>query len=94
MISMETYYERYSHISLQIFEQLDDESLNNCREVSKSWKDYIDDNNMQWLCIINIPKFQIGDTYLHTGKSNFQFKISLDDTWIKESLSCVLSNPN
>ena len=71
MISMETYFERYSHISLQIFEQLDDESLNNCREVSKLWKDYIDDKNMQWLGIVNIPKIQIGDTYLHAGKSNF-----------------------
>ena len=71
MISLETYFDRYSHISLQIFEQLDDESLNNCREVSKLWKDYIDDKNMQWLGIVNIPKIQIGDTYLHIGKTNF-----------------------
>jgi len=43
---------RFPHIATQIFEQLDNKSLTNCREVSKSWQKFIDDNHLPH----NVPK--------------------------------------
>ena len=39
---------RFSHITEQIFENLDSKSLKNCREVSKSWQICIDNRNILW----------------------------------------------
>ena len=40
---MEELITRFAHIAEQIFQQLDDKSLTNCREVAKSWQKFIDD---------------------------------------------------
>ena len=42
------FYPRFSHISEQIFVHLDNESLKNCRKVSKTWQECIDDTNVFW----------------------------------------------
>ncbi len=39
---------RFSHITEQIFENMDSKSLKNCREVSKSWQICIDNRNILW----------------------------------------------
>ena len=45
---MEELIARFSHIAKQIFEQLDNKSLTNCREVAKSWKKFIDERNFKF----------------------------------------------
>ena len=69
------FYQRFPHITEKIFQKLDNKSLTNCREVSKSWKEYIDNKNLSWIRIVHIPKIlQNGEDYLHlaakTGQSD------------------------
>ena len=39
---------RFAHITEKSFNKLDLDSLKNCREVSRSWENYIDDQNILW----------------------------------------------
>ena len=48
---METLILGYDHIALQIFGELDDKSLGNCRLVCKSWKQCIDNVKSFWICL-------------------------------------------
>ena len=65
---MEIFNSRFSHISENIFEQLDNKSLSNCREVTKSWKRFIDNKNYSWIQIVDIPTtLKNGNTYLHVA---------------------------
>ena len=79
------FYPRFAHVTEQIFEQLDQKSLSNCKEVSKSWKEIIDHKNLPWIQIVNLPKIlQNGETYLHhaakTGQSEVFVKILEGET--------------
>ena len=59
------FIQRFDHIAEQIFMQFDKKSLVYCREVSKSWQEYIDDKNLPWIQIVNVPKIpKEGYTYL------------------------------
>ena len=59
---------RFPHIAEQIFCQLDNKSLTKCREVTKSWQKFIDDKNLPWIRIVNVPTVQKnGDSYLHVA---------------------------
>ena len=63
---MEELFARFPHISEKIFQQLDDKSLTNCREVSKSWQEFLDSKNMSWIRIVDFPtSLAFGNTYLH-----------------------------
>ena len=80
---MEDLMLRFPYIAKQIFEQLDAESLKNCREVAKSLQEYIDHNNLVWVRIVNIPrKLRIfKGTYLHLAAKKGQtvtFKMILE----------------
>ena len=60
---------RFPHIALRIFEQLDNKSLTNCREVSRSWQKFIDDNHLSWIRIVKIPSIpRINASYQKTYK--------------------------
>ena len=79
------FYPRFAHVTEQIFEQLDQKSLSNCKEVSKSWKEIIDHKNLPWIQIVNVPKIvENGETYLHhaakTGQSEMFVKILEGET--------------
>ena len=70
----------FSHITEEIFNQLDNKSLTISREVSKSWRKIIDNKNFSWNRIVKIPTIlQNGDAYLHiaarTGQSTAFEKI-------------------
>ena len=43
------FYGRFQHISEKIFEKLDIQSLQNCRRVSKSWQECIDNQEILWI---------------------------------------------
>ena len=45
------FYKGFQHISEYIFDILDIKSLQNCRRVSKSWQDCIDNQNILWIKI-------------------------------------------
>ena len=49
------FHPRFSHITEQILEQLDNKSLTNCREVAKYWQKVIDDRKLSWIRIVNFP---------------------------------------
>ena len=53
---MEILFSRFSHIADEVFVQLNHKSLKACREVSKSWQNYIDYKNICWINIVNVPK--------------------------------------
>ena len=42
------FHQGFQHITEQIFENMDDQSLKNCREVANSWQNCIDNQNILW----------------------------------------------
>ena len=70
---METFIERFPHIAEKVFEQLDDKTLTKCKEVSQIWKQFIDDRNLPWVRIVQIPTvLTFGKTYLHLAAETGQ----------------------
>mgnify|MGYP001318702270 FL=1 len=64
---------RFPHLLEQTFRKLNNKSLFKSREVSKSWKYFINERNYQWLCVVNIPKLlQKSNTYLHLAAETGQ----------------------
>ena len=49
---MEEVLLRFPHIGYQIFKQLNNPFLTNCREVSNSWKNFIDNEKLPWIRMI------------------------------------------
>ena len=47
---------RFPHLSVAIFDQLDDQSLSKCREVCKSWLEFLDQEKFIRTRIIRIIK--------------------------------------
>ena len=45
---MERIVKHFPHIAAQIFDLLDDESLSKCRQVKKSWKDFLESQMFFW----------------------------------------------
>ena len=41
------FYPGFPHIAEQIFQNMDKDCLKNCRLLSKSWLEYIDDQNLE-----------------------------------------------
>ena len=80
---METFIRRVPHIAVQVFLQLDSESLKTCREVTKHWQKFIDDKNLSWTRIVELPIRKGKSTYLRlafkTGKINV-LKTILEET--------------
>ena len=70
---MEDLFHVFPHIAEQIFQNLDNKSLTNCREVSQSWKQLIDDRKLPWTQIIQIPTvLKDGKSYLHLAAETGQ----------------------
>ena len=73
---MEDVIERFPHIAKQVFEQMDNKCLTNCREVSKSWMNFIDERSFSWIRILSFPKvLRNGDTYLYLAARTGQTDI-------------------
>ena len=66
----------FSHITEQIFEQLDKKTVTKCREVSKSWQEFIDQKNFSWIRVINIPTIlKNEDKYMHLAAKVGQIEL-------------------
>jgi len=99
---MEDIIGRFPHIAKQIFEKLDNKSLTNCRVVSKSWQEFIDNRKLLWIRIVEIPTRKGKSTYLKlafkTGQINVLKTIlekRRDDEILKKlllRLACEYSN--
>ena len=93
---METFIGRFPHIAIQIFEQLNDESLKKCREVTKHWQQFIDDKNLSWTRIVEIPVQKGKSTYLKlafkTGQINV-LKTILEKTENEILKTSLLAEP-
>ena len=72
----------FPHIAKQIFEKLDNKDLTNCRLVVKSWKNFIDEQNLPWTRIV-IQKYcgcigkyfgEFQQTPLHLAAKHGQFE--------------------
>ena len=83
-MKMKDILHRFPHLSEQIFQKLDSESLLKCREVSNSWQNVIDGRNYPWLHIVNIPTIlKNGNNYIHLAAKTGQiepFKTTLTET--------------
>ena len=71
---------RFPHLSEQIFQKLNNESLFKAREVARSWQNTINGRNYPLLRIVNIPTFR--NTYVHLLAETGQiqaFKIAFSE---------------
>ena len=72
----------FPHIAKQVFEKLDNKDLANCRLVVKSWKNFIDQQNLPWTRIVvqkycgYIGKYfgEFQETPLHLAAKYGQFE--------------------
>ena len=60
-IALDDFFVRFSHLTEEIFDQLNKTSLAKCREVSKSWQIYLDQQKILQVKIIRSSLFQHGD---------------------------------
>ena len=61
---MEEILSRFTHIAINIFDQLNDKDFKNCSKVSRSWKNFIKNEKFSWIRIIK--KFVIGTNENYT----------------------------
>ena len=67
---------RFPHVSADIFKELDNETLNNCRKVSRLWCDHLDNQKMYWVRMIQ--------RYSTNMKSSYQqWKKVLENTRVE-----------
>ena len=53
---MENLCTRFPHLAGRIFDQVDDESLNNCKEISREVLEFLDNERFFWIRIIKKPR--------------------------------------
>ena len=76
---MKVFISRFTHIAEDILEQLDNKRLISCREVSKSWQEFIDQKKFSWIRLVNMPTLlNNGNKYLHFAAKAGQIKLFND----------------
>ena len=58
---METICKRFPHLAQRIFDQVDDQSLNNCKEISQEVLEYLENERFFWIRIIKKYKGKLKD---------------------------------
>ena len=53
------FHSRFQHITENIFRKMDIKSLKNCRQVSKSWQECIDNQKILWKNEVGSKAFQV-----------------------------------
>ena len=75
-ITIEEIFARFPHLSEAIFVRLDDRSLASCREVNKTWQEFVDSQRIYW--IRKILKYANPQSKFHE-----EWKIVLEKTPIE-----------
>ena len=58
---METICKRFPHLAERIFDQVDDQSLNNCKEISGEVLEYLENGRFFWIRIIKKYQSKLKD---------------------------------
>ena len=58
---METICKRFPHLAERIFDQVDDQSLNNCKEISEEVLEYLENERFFWIRIIKKYQSKLKD---------------------------------
>jgi hypothetical protein len=95
-ITIEEIFARFPHLGEAIFVRLDDRSLASCREVNKTWQEFVDSQRIYW--IRKILKYANPQSKFHrewkivVGKTPIKFlKQFADFVWLEpKSESCPL----
>ena len=67
---------KYPNLAKLVFEKLDNKTLGNCRKVSKSWHNCIENDHTSWIQIVKIPRIlKNGLTHLHLAAIRGQILI-------------------
>ena len=75
-ITIQEIFARFPNLTEGIFGRLDDQSFASCREVSKTWRDFVDSQRIYW--IRKILKYANPQSKFHE-----EWKMVLDKTPIK-----------
>ena len=60
---------RFSHVATDIFKELDNETLTNCRKVSRLWCDHLDNQKMYWVRMIQRYSTNMKNSYQQWKKA-------------------------
>ena len=82
----------FPHIGYQIFDQLENPFLTSCREVSKSWNGFIDNEKLPWIVQHIKPLASPWKIFLH--KSNYNSLVEIASSVIQyyKEFNCVPEN--
>ena len=58
---METICKRFPHLAERIFDQVDDQSLNNCQQISEELLEYLESERFFWIRIIKKYQSKLKD---------------------------------
>ena len=75
---MDLFFQRFSHLSVAVFSQLDNEYLMKCKEVSKPWCNYIKKQKLPWIRMIEKSVGYINDKDFPKTWSKVMCKTSLE----------------
>ena len=92
---MELILLRFPHIGYQIFDQLDNPFLTSCREVSKSWNGFIDNEKLPWIrMIVQHIKPLASPWKIFLRKSNYNSLVEIASSVIQyyKEFNCVPEN--
>ena len=62
----------FQHIGEEIFDSLDEKSLENCKKVCKAWTNFIGDSNQKFIWIQTIKAYE--QNVIIRGYNNFHLK--------------------
>ena len=82
---MEEVFQRFPHLSEDIFKVLDNETLANCEEVSKVWFAHLDDQNFLHLRRVEMIQETIGKFH----QLDNEFHLAFDSTRVKNILDAA-----
>ena len=69
---MEEIFDRFPHIGNQILQNLNDQSLQECRLVSQDWLNFVENEKISWKRIKNIYPYIDGQNMLHIAAQSGQ----------------------
>ena len=58
---MENLCKRFPHLAAQVFDQVDDQSLNNCKEINRGVLEHLDNERFFWIRIIKKYQTRLKD---------------------------------